>query len=126
MLRVGPAACVEDGAARVPIPTGLRQAVVRAEEEASRWVVRRLEQAVAGARRGGGAPVACQQQHSAAGDNSLMLPRWIVTRFRMYLAHLFPVFCAFSTSRRGGSNEPQAGTQGQETAGKTRGDRLLP
>jgi len=28
-----------------------------------------------------------------------------------------PVFCAFSPSRRGGSNEPQAGTQGQETAG---------
>ena len=27
-----------------------------------------------------------------------------------------PVFCAFSPSRRGGSNEPQAGTQGQETA----------
>ena len=25
------------------------------------------------------------------------------------------VFCAFSPSRRGGSNEPQAGTQGQET-----------
>ena len=30
----------------------------------------------------------------------------------------FLVFCAFSPSRRGGSNEPQAGTQGQETAGK--------
>ncbi len=28
-----------------------------------------------------------------------------------------PVFCAFSPSRRGGSNEPQAGTQSQETAG---------
>ena len=31
----------------------------------------------------------------------------------------FPIFCAFSTSRRGGSNEPQAGTQGQETDDKT-------
>ena len=30
----------------------------------------------------------------------------------------FPVFCALSPSRRGGSNEPQAETQGQETAGK--------
>ena len=30
----------------------------------------------------------------------------------------FPVFCAFSPPRRGGSNEPQAGPQGQETAGK--------
>eukprot|EP01045_Picozoa_sp_COSAG04_P029209 COSAG04_NODE_4742_length_1916_cov_1.391855_2_plen_123_part_00 len=29
----------------------------------------------------------------------------------------FPIFCAFSPSRRGGSNKPQAGTQGQETAG---------
>ena len=29
----------------------------------------------------------------------------------------FLVFCAFSPSRRDGSNEPQAGTQGQETAG---------
>ena len=30
----------------------------------------------------------------------------------------FPVFCAFSPPRRDGSNEPQAGTQGQETASK--------
>ena len=30
----------------------------------------------------------------------------------------FPVFCAFSPSRRGGPNEPQAGTQGQETAAR--------
>ena len=30
----------------------------------------------------------------------------------------FPVFCAFSPPRRDGSNEPQAGSQGQETAGK--------
>ena len=29
----------------------------------------------------------------------------------------FLVFCAFSPARRDGSNEPQAGTQGQETAG---------
>ena len=28
-----------------------------------------------------------------------------------------PVFCAFSRARRDGSNEPQAGTQSQETAG---------
>ena len=38
---------------------------------------------------------------------------------RPYLAHFpphfFPLFCAFSPSRRDGSNEPQAGTQGQET-----------
>ena len=41
------------------------------------------------------------------------------------LGHISPIFspffllfCAFSPSRRGGSNEPQAETQGQETAGK--------
>ena len=36
----------------------------------------------------------------------------------------FLVFCAFSPSRRDGSNEPQAGIQGQETAGKS--SRVLP
>ena len=30
----------------------------------------------------------------------------------------FPVFCAFSPPRRDGSNEPQAGTQGQETVAR--------
>ena len=43
------------------------------------------------------------------------------TRFRPYLAHFPPVFCrfcAFSPSRRGGSNEPQAGAHGQETAAR--------
>ena len=30
----------------------------------------------------------------------------------------FPVFCAFSPSRRDGSNEPQAGTQGQDNGGR--------
>ena len=42
------------------------------------------------------------------------------TPFRPYLAHsspVFLVFCAFSPSRRGGSNEPKTGAQGQETAG---------
>ena len=41
----------------------------------------------------------------------------------------FSVFCAFSPSRRGGSNEPQAGTQGQETAGtgvQTAGNTVSP
>jgi len=41
---------------------------------------------------------------------------------RPYLAHFpprfFPLFCAFSPSRRDGSNEPQAGTQGQETVAR--------
>ena len=42
-------------------------------------------------------------------------------RFRPYLAHFPPfflAFCAFSPSRRGGSNEPQAGAQGQETVAR--------
>ena len=59
----------------------------------------------------------CQQQSASddPGDPGSF------TRFRPYLAHfspVFPIFCAFSPSRRGGSNEPQAGTQGQETAGR--------
>ena len=39
-----------------------------------------------------------------------------------HILPIFPpkitVFCAFSPPGRDGSNEPQAGTQGQETAGK--------
>ena len=54
----------------------------------------------------------------------------LFARFRPYLAHFYPVFsvfCAFSPSRRGGSNEPQAGTRGQETAGKgTKSSELRP
>ena len=52
----------------------------------------------------------------------------LFTRFRPYLGHFFPfflVFCAFSPPRRDGSNEPQAGTQGQETAGKMAKTREL-
>ena len=36
-----------------------------------------------------------------------------------------PVLCAFSPSRRGGSNELPAGTQGQETAGKEGGPNTV-
>ena len=45
----------------------------------------------------------------------------LLTLLRPYLAHFFPVFplfCAFSPPRRDGSNEPQAGTQGQETVAR--------
>ena len=45
----------------------------------------------------------------------------LFTLLRPYLAQFFPVsprFCAFSLPRRHGSNEPQAGTQGQETAAR--------
>ena len=54
----------------------------------------------------------------------------LFTRSRSYLARFFPlflVFCAFSPPGRDGSNEPQAGTQGQETAGKgTKSGELRP
>ena len=52
----------------------------------------------------------------------------VIPTLSHFLEHISPIFppfppafCAFSPSRRGGSNEPQAGTQGQETVGKTRG-----
>ena len=46
------------------------------------------------------------------------LPSHLLGRISPIFSPFFLVFCAFSPSRRGGSNEPQAGTQGQETAGK--------
>ena len=51
-------------------------------------------------------------------------PLHVLGRISPIFSPFFPVFCAFSPSRRGGSNEPQAGIQGQETAGKRpkRGD----
>ena len=45
-------------------------------------------------------------------------PSNLLDRISPIFPPFFLVFCAFSPSRRGGSNEPQAGTQGQETAGK--------
>ena len=45
-------------------------------------------------------------------------PLHVLGRISPISSPFFPVFCAFSPSRRGGSNKPQAGTQGQETAGK--------
>ena len=45
-------------------------------------------------------------------------PSHLLDRISPIVAPFFLVFCAFSPPRRGGSNEPQAGAQGQETAGK--------
>ena len=46
---------------------------------------------------------------------------------RPFVPRFFLVFCAFSPSRRGGSNEPQAETQGQERAGtRTKTQELGP
>ena len=42
-------------------------------------------------------------------------PLHVLGRISPIFSPFFSVFCAFSPSRRGGSNEPQAGAQGQET-----------
>ena len=45
-------------------------------------------------------------------------PLHVLDRISPIFSPFFPVFCAFSPSRRGGSNEPQAGAQGQETVAR--------
>ena len=45
-------------------------------------------------------------------------PLHVLGRISPIFPPFFPVFCAFSPSRRGGSNEPQAGAQGQETVAR--------
>ena len=45
-------------------------------------------------------------------------PLHVLGRISPIFSPFFPVFCAFSPSRRGGSNEPQAGAQGQETVAR--------
>ena len=56
-------------------------------------------------------------------------PSHLLDRISPIFAPFFLVFCAFSPARRDGSNEPQAGTQGQETAGagvQTAGNTVSP
>eukprot|EP01045_Picozoa_sp_COSAG04_P023102 COSAG04_NODE_2697_length_3716_cov_5.217307_2_plen_326_part_00 len=45
-------------------------------------------------------------------------PSHLLDRISPIFSPFFPVLCAFSPSERGGSNEPQAGTQGQETVAR--------
>merc|ERR1712093_914026 len=45
-------------------------------------------------------------------------PSRVLDRISPILSLFPPAFCAFSPSRRGGSNEPQAGAQGQETVAR--------
>eukprot|EP01045_Picozoa_sp_COSAG04_P037279 COSAG04_NODE_9449_length_863_cov_1.208115_2_plen_145_part_01 len=61
-----------------------------------------------------------EERHHRAASRSLVssLPSHFLDRISPISFPFFPVFCAFSPSRRGGSNEPQAGTQGQQTASK--------
>eukprot|EP01045_Picozoa_sp_COSAG04_P000015 COSAG04_NODE_1_length_58448_cov_23.476478_15_plen_287_part_00 len=56
--------------------------------------------------------------------HTLLLPQVIPTpshvlgRISPIFSPFFPVFCAFSPSRRGGSNEPKTGIQGHETVSR--------
>ena len=45
-------------------------------------------------------------------------PLHVLGRISPIFPPFFPVFCAFSPSRRGGSNEPKTGIQGQETVSR--------
>ena len=45
-------------------------------------------------------------------------PSHVLDRISPIFPPFFPIFCAFSPSRRGSFNEPQAGTQGQETVAR--------
>ena len=45
-------------------------------------------------------------------------PLHVLGRISPIFSPFFPVFCAFSPSRRGGSNEPKTGIQGQETVSR--------
>ena len=45
-------------------------------------------------------------------------PSRLLDRISPISSPFFPVFCAFSPSRRGGSNEPKTGIQGQETVSR--------
>ena len=56
-------------------------------------------------------------------------PSRVLDRISHISSPFFPVFCAFSPPRRDGSNELQARTQGQETAGtgvQTAGNTVSP
>ena len=65
-----------------------------------------------------GLPTSRRLQHQRGPGDPDFFTR--LDRISPFLSPFFPVFCAFSPSRRGGSSEAQAGTQGRETAG-TRG-----
>ena len=51
----------------------------------------------------------------AAQIQVIPTPLHVLGRISPIFPPFFPVFCAFSPSRRGGSNEPKTGIQGQET-----------
>ncbi len=51
------------------------------------------------------------------GEEVIPTPSHLSGHISPIFSPFFLAFCAFSPSRRGGSNGPQAGTQGRETAG---------
>ena len=60
------------------------------------------------------------RDHRTGGPGSQVIPTplRVLGRISPIFSPFSPVFCAFSPSRRGGSNGPQAGTQGQETVAR--------
>ena len=64
----------------------------------------------------GGASLYSQWTADSAPLQVIPTPSHLLGRISPISFRFPPVFCAFSPPRRGGSNEPQAGTQGQETA----------
>ena len=52
------------------------------------------------------------------GAQVIPTPLHVLDRISPIFSPFFPVFCAFSPSRRGGSNEPKTGTQGHETVSR--------
>ena len=70
-----------------------------------------------------GLPTSRRLQHQRGPGDPDFFTR--LDRISPFLSPFFPVFCAFSPSRRGGSSEAQAGTQGRETAGTSTKSRDL-
>ena len=58
------------------------------------------------------------ESRAVFGAQVIPTPSHVLGRISPIFAPFFLVFCAFSPPRRGGSNEPQAGTQGQETVAR--------
>ena len=72
---------------------------------------------------GGGAPEGMMSALQGSLQQQLMVkviptPLHVLDRISPIFSPFFPVFCAFSPSRRGGSNEPKTGTQGHDTVAR--------
>eukprot|EP01045_Picozoa_sp_COSAG04_P010327 COSAG04_NODE_629_length_11765_cov_11.121721_8_plen_203_part_00 len=59
-----------------------------------------------------------RREGEARGGQVIPTPSHVLGRISPIFFPFFLVFCAFSPSRRGGSNAPQAGAQGQETVAR--------